>query len=82
MLAEQVLRKGRFKSALKFGGHVRFMQVVAPFFSTVCRSLRLRALPATRGPQKLSAAGLCRKALRYEATADGKRNYGFGMMLW
>ena len=32
MLAEQVLRKGRFKNALKFGACMRFMQVVAPFF--------------------------------------------------
>ena len=58
-MAEQVSRKGRFKNALKFGAYVRFKQVVAPVFVPFARSLRSRALPATRGPQKLSAAGLC-----------------------
>ena len=80
-MAEQVLRKGRFKNAPKFGAYVRFMQVVAPFFRTVCRSLRSRALPATSGPQKLSAAGLGPAKLCGTRPLQMERgsNYGLGM---
>ena len=58
------------KNAPDFGAYVRFVQVSAPFFCTLRRSVRSTALRATRGPRKPSA---------HRMLLGNERNYDLGM---
>ena len=57
LVAQEALGQVSSENAPVSGACVRFIQVSEPF--SVCRSFSSLVFPATRGPQKPFAAGLC-----------------------
>ena len=59
LVAEEALGQVSSKNAPISGARVRFLQVSAPSFRSVCQFFSSLVFPTAIGPQKPSAAGLC-----------------------